>query len=178
MDAKSIAVYLFLTKIDIMRFFIAGFIVSSIIISSCSPASPEKDVSLMNSVQSTKAAVVIDSQPVVMPITTVAPAAEKKPQGNMAAFNPAHGMPGHRCDIAVGAPLNSSPATTAAPAAKTINTINTQPVQAPVKTAAGMNPPHGEPGHRCDIAVGAPLNSPPAEKTPPVTVDKPDSVGT
>src|SRR6188474_1027285 len=29
------------------------------------------------------------------------------------------------------------------------------------KTAEGMNPPHGQPGHRCDIAVGAPLNSPP-----------------
>ncbi len=24
-------------------------------------------------------------------------------------------------------------------------------------TAPGMNPPHGQPGHRCDIAVGAPL---------------------
>jgi len=29
----------------------------------------------------------------------------------------------------------------------------------------GMNPPHGEPGHRCDIAVGAPLNSKPATVT-------------
>jgi len=26
------------------------------------------------------------------------------------ALNPAHGQPGHRCDIAVGAPLNSAPA--------------------------------------------------------------------
>ncbi|MFT5254085.1 MAG: hypothetical protein ACI87N_003148 [Flavobacteriales bacterium] len=26
-------------------------------------------------------------------------------------------------------------------------------------TAKGMNPPHGEKNHRCDIAVGAPLNS-------------------
>lgn len=26
-------------------------------------------------------------------------------------------------------------------------------------TKPGMNPPHGQPGHRCDIAVGAPLNS-------------------
>ncbi|OYX80389.1 MAG: hypothetical protein B7Y83_18505 [Flavobacteriales bacterium 32-34-25] len=31
-----------------------------------------------------------------------------------------------------------------------------------VVTAEGMNPPHGEKGHRCDIAVGAPLNSKPA----------------
>lgn len=26
----------------------------------------------------------------------------------------------------------------------------------------GMNPPHGQPNHRCDIPVGAPLSSPPA----------------
>ena len=29
----------------------------------------------------------------------------------------------------------------------------------PTTTAAGMNPAHGQAGHRCDIAVGAPLNS-------------------
>src|SRR4051812_3950367 len=28
-----------------------------------------------------------------------------------------------------------------------------------VTTASGMNPPHGLPGHNCDIPVGAPLNS-------------------
>ena len=28
------------------------------------------------------------------------------------------------------------------------------------EVAEGMNPPHGQPGHRCDIPVGAPLNSP------------------
>jgi hypothetical protein len=26
-----------------------------------------------------------------------------------------------------------------------------------------MNPSHGQPGHRCDIAVGAPLNSKPTQ---------------
>lgn len=31
---------------------------------------------------------------------------------------------------------------------------------APQKVPKGMNPPHGQPNHRCDIAVGAPLNSP------------------
>ncbi len=30
--------------------------------------------------------------------------------------------------------------------------------------AAGMNPAHGQPNHRCDIAVGAPLNSKPVPK--------------
>ena len=74
-------------------------------------------------------------------------------------MNPPHGEPGHRCDIAVGAPLNSAPAsktTTPAPAPAPV-AVNTQPAQ-PTVTAPGMNPPHGEPGHRCDIAVGAPLN--------------------
>ncbi|MEO7306558.1 MAG: hypothetical protein ABIR78_11195 [Ferruginibacter sp.] len=81
-------------------------------------------------------------------------------------MNPPHGQPGHRCDIAVGAPLNSKPApVTAQPVA--LNTAQQQavtmtPVPTQTKTAPGMNPPHGEPNHRCDIAVGAPLNSKPA----------------
>jgi len=76
-----------------------------------------------------------------------------------ANLNPAHGQPGHRCDIAVGAPL---PATNAAP--------NVQPVlppatnAAPATVAAGLNPAHGQPNHRCDIPVGAPLDSKPAGK--------------
>lgn len=69
------------------------------------------------------------------------------------ALNPAHGQPGHRCDIAVGAPLNSAP---------TIK-VPTDSVKAP---GNGLNPAHGQPGHRCEIAVGAPLDSKP---TTPVT---------
>ncbi len=80
-----------------------------------------------------------------------------------AGINPAHGQPNHRCDIAVGAPLNSQAngATTATQAQTT--QAQTQPqmqtVMQTAKTAKGMNPPHGEKGHRCDISVGAPLNS-------------------
>jgi len=88
------------------------------------------------------------------------------PGVSAARLNPAHGQPGHRCDIAVGVPLDSKPL----PA-------NTVPVQVPIaatqatpaitaqsivqKVAPGMNPAHGQPNHRCDIAVGAPLNSKP-----------------
>jgi hypothetical protein len=85
-------------------------------------------------------------------------------------MNPPHGQPNHRCDIAVGAPLNSKPAppattqTTAATTQPAPVTINPQQVQQTTTTAPGMNPPHGQPNHRCDIAVGAPLNSPPAAK--------------
>lgn len=92
-----------------------------------------------------------------MPTQNPTPAAVAK------GMNPAHGQPNHRCDIAVGAPLNSpvvpaksSPAVpqqnTAVPASIAApNTAQTTP------TPEGMNPPHGQEKHRCDIAVGAPL---------------------
>lgn len=37
----------------------------------------------------------------------------------------------------------------------TTNPANTTTVP---ETKPGMNPPHGQPGHRCDLPVGAPLN--------------------
>ncbi|MBP6023095.1 hypothetical protein [Ferruginibacter sp.] len=93
-------------------------------------------------------------------------------QSGTVALNPAHGQPGHRCDINVGAPLNSKPP--ALPNANPATTISTAPpanttVQnAAQQTLPGMNPAHGQPGHRCDIAVGAPLNSKPAPAAIPV----------
>ncbi len=97
-------------------------------------------------------------------VTTTAVPNGKTPAG----MNPPHGQPGHRCDIAVGAPLNSKPQTmpTITQNAQQPTTVVTQQPATP--TAPGMNPPHGQPGHRCDIAVGAPLNSKPAV-TPVVT---------
>ena len=91
-------------------------------------------------------------------------------------MNPPHGQPGHRCDVAVGAPLNSKPVQTNQP--QTTQVVNSKSTAQPVMnvnsnggsstivgtntppvttTAPGMNPPHGQEGHRCDIAVGAPL---------------------
>ncbi len=89
-------------------------------------------------------------------------------------MNPPHGQPGHRCDIAVGAPLNSpagqaAPQNTAAPAnqggflgsGETAAPAAQQQAPAAQQTAPGMqgkpNPAHGLPGHRCDIQVGQPL---------------------
>jgi len=89
-------------------------------------------------------------------------------------MNPPHGQPGHRCDIPVGAPLNSPPAQTnqqtSTPAANqggflgSGNAQTSAPAQqaAPAQqTAPGMqgkpNPAHGQPGHRCDVQVGQPL---------------------
>jgi hypothetical protein len=88
------------------------------------------------------------------------------------AMNPPHGQPNHRCDIAVGAPLDSPPGTgkTQPPVSQpnattqiTTTPITTTPTTT-VSTAPGMNPPHGQPNHRCDIKVGEPLNSPPGKK--------------
>jgi hypothetical protein len=81
-------------------------------------------------------------------------------------MNPPHGQPGHRCDIAPGAPLSSAPAKPAAnnvtmapqksmPTSAAPALLN--PAPAPAPTAPGMNPPHGQPGHKCDVTVGAPL---------------------
>ncbi len=95
-------------------------------------------------------------------------------------MNPPHGQPGHRCDISVGAPLNSKPAAPATVQPATLTAPQQQPqvtmkeVPTTTKTAPGMNPPHGEPGHKCEIAVGAPLNSKPATvTTAPATISAP-----
>ncbi|SEG29004.1 hypothetical protein [Flavobacterium urumqiense] len=84
-------------------------------------------------------------------------------------MNPAHGQPLHRCDIPVGQPLNSPVATAKnTPVTQQITsqqsqsaaTNPTKATTAPIvttPTAEGMNPPHGQTNHRCDITVGAPL---------------------
>ncbi len=97
------------------------------------------------------------------------------------AVNPPHGQPGHRCEIEVGAPINSS--TSVAPPQKISTDITPQSVQNPTSaqkmvTAPGMNPPHGEPEHKCEIAVGAPLNSAPSSAVPVTTTSLAPAVQT
>lgn len=103
--------------------------------------------------------------------TTFTPAPAVKPT---AALNPAHGQPGHRCDIAVGAPLSATPSssgivTNAAPV--TVQPSSSQPVQnssatktpslqlgtSNAQSGLRLNPAHGQPGHDCNIEVGKPL---------------------
>ncbi|MGC4040106.1 MAG: hypothetical protein QM710_04770 [Flavobacterium sp.] len=117
------------------------------------------------------------NQQIAMPVQNVPQAAPQAqaPVITKAGMNPAHGQPGHRCDIPVGAPLNSVAAKSAATPGKATFTTATIPTptatgdsgapvilksDTPVVTAPGMNPPHGQEGHRCDIAVGEPLNKP------------------
>jgi len=77
--------------------------------------------------------------------------------------NPPHGDPGHRCEIAVGASLSSAPPPGMAdPEPSTAPAFTTIPASPAAGAAGGgtppgMNPPHGEPGHDCNVAVGSPL---------------------
>lgn len=74
-------------------------------------------------------------------------------------LNPKHGEPGHKCDIAIGAPLDSKPVQTTVvskPAPAVNAAVGNKTVEA--KDGIKLNPKHGEIGHRCDIAVGAPLS--------------------
>jgi hypothetical protein len=89
--------------------------------------------------------------------------------GGQLTVNPPHGEPGHRCDIDVGAPLNSAstkPAPDAVKSSPAVSPTSSPSISAPKVTAPAptggatsgkLNPAHGEPGHRCEIAVGAPL---------------------
>lgn len=107
----------------------------------------------------------IQTTPVQPKVVTAAQTSTSQKTVTPPGMNPPHGEPGHRCDIAVGAPLNSKPNT--AQTSKPFTITSGKPVTATATpaektaTAPGMNPPHGEPGHRCDIAVGAPLDSAP-----------------
>lgn len=74
----------------------------------------------------------------------------------VAAVNPPHGQPGHDCAVAVGAPLNAIAGDNTPQAQPAV----TSPAAASVPAAKGsgrMNPAHGQPGHDCAVAVGAPL---------------------
>lgn len=88
------------------------------------------------------------------------------------ALNPEHGQPYHRCEIPVGAPIDSAPPQNAPSQvvpqqSAANNSFNTNPISpslapspAPAQAIGAKpanNPAHGEPHHRCDLEVGAPL---------------------
>ncbi len=163
----------------------------SFILFSCNDEKVEKDLSiapLTTSTTSTDSSATstsssVNNLPVQMPANPTA----VMPQGNTSmpqnvvtsttttapGMNPPHGQPGHRCDVKDGAPLNTAPARVATqPVANSPQIVSApQPVAktaAPATTVTqkGMNPAHGQPGHRCDISVGAPLNSAPTAAKP------------
>ena len=146
-----------------MKSFISLLFVSSIVLTSC-----KNDSEVNNN----------NTPTIVVPFTEVgnqmkSQAASEQQAVNNATMpttsvakgmNPAHGQPGHRCDIPVGAPLNApAVATNQQNTNASTTAVTTTPVQMTsnqaesTTTAEGMNPPHGQANHRCDIAVGAPL---------------------
>lgn len=100
-------------------------------------------------------------QTIAAPVTN--DSANKVPASTSApiGLNPAHGLPGHRCDIAVGAPLNSAPNANTAPSSVQMNPApQNAPMMQSAPSAGGkvlINPPHGQPGHDCSVEVGKPL---------------------
>ena len=95
------------------------------------------------------------------PIQTATPG--NATAGTPGMKNPPHGEPGHVCGKPVGSILDGTAVTTnSATPAQAAPTTAAKPAAAPT-VAPGSNPAHGQPGHRCDIAVGAPLNSKPKQ---------------
>ena len=144
---------------------IALFAISCTQTKEIKPTIVEDDVAVSTTDAQTGNATIVSSNPeavvngrqVSAPnvATTVKPQAQKVAPG----MNPAHGEPGHRCDISVGAPLNSPPGNTVAPAPQQPVMPAAAPTPAPVANPMNLavNPVHGEPGHSCAIAVGAPF---------------------
>ncbi len=162
--------------------FIAMGLMLFIGLNSCAPSKndskqvPPEPVQQQNQIQdnnvNTKAA---------SPATNENTGQTQNDNNNGVMLNPPHGQPGHRCEIPVGAPLSTpaantiqqpatvAPAATAptisnnsmSPTIENANRIN--PSQRPSTAAPetgpkpANNPPHGQPWHRCDIAVGSPL---------------------
>jgi hypothetical protein len=155
-----------------MKSFLSLLFVSSILLTSC-----KKEVESQNNATPTNVVPFTEvgkqmkteastATQVQQTTATVNPNNAVATSGPVAAgMNPAHGQPSHRCDIPVGAPLNSPQASTASkpvvqqqnqPVPTSAVTTTSTPV-ATTPTPEGMNPPHGQTNHRCDIAVGAPL---------------------
>jgi hypothetical protein len=134
---------------------------------SCSPAQKESqqqqsNPQQMNQMQISRLKQDASAVNATGTTATTSPAQSAAPaQGNTAVrLNPPHGQPGHICEIPVGSPLPTAPVRSNA-------TINSTPGAAPVNPATAptaasnvrLNPPHGQPGHICEIPVGSPLPS-------------------
>ncbi len=156
-----------------MKSIIPFFVLFAVLVTSCKKNEPTPDTTNRVIVPFTEVGKQMQSQNAGMTGTTgtaIATNPTATPTTNVSDPNPAHGQPKHRCDIPVGASLSTPKAAAQAP----VQTASTQTVQAvpnptttvtttpaqptpAVVTAEGMNPPHGQENHRCDIAVGAPL---------------------
>ena len=153
-----------------MKSFLSLLFVTSFLLVSCKKelepqdsTIPSKIVPFTEAANQPKSQTVLPTQTSQNPNTANQNAAVSTPVPVAKGMNPAHGQQGHRCDIAVGAPLNSPIAAPKSnPAIPQENNAVPTIIAAPnpavtTPTPEGMNPPHGQQKHRCDIAVGAPL---------------------
>lgn len=144
------------------KIHLLGFAVVALAFASCGETKKEPVTEPTPQIETTDQNMTTSSEPVAVETTDV---------NSAEALNPAHGQPGHRCDIPVGAPL-STPAGgnqaniptqgTPAPSDNQPFLVNDGAKQAPTAAASTLpsgtlNPAHGQPGHRCDIQVGQPL---------------------
>jgi hypothetical protein len=166
------------------KYFVLIAAAGIISLASCTPAKKEsKPAQVQEPNQLPQSNVQSDTSAIILSVPETVPATAT-PALNTAAtppeLNPPHGEPYHRCDIAVGSPLKGAapakPATTAirtgvAPTLENAARLNnpqpnTTPTPTPsaptVANASGtppkLNPPHGQPFHKCEIPVGSPLN--------------------
>lgn len=133
------------------------FVLAAISLSACQERVAEFDNTLpaIQSGNTTVLPITGDSTGIVNAVTIPASVpAQPNNAKSTVALNPEHGKPGHRCEIAVGAPLNSAPASVVAP---NVSLPTAQPVVP--GSSVTLNPPHGQPGHDCAIPVGQPLKS-------------------
>lgn len=165
-----------------------GIFVAGLVLISCKKDEKPTYIKDETGAQQSVATVNNTPQPSLLNQAGIPTAAPSSPSVATApGMNPPHGEPGHRCDIPVGQPLNGAggtPAQSASPSTQNVTVNGNNSVQIDpnavspgkimidqngkqVKTAPGMNPPHGQPGHRCDIPVGQPLNSKPAAANQP-----------
>jgi hypothetical protein len=87
---------------------------------------------------------------------------------------PAPKDPGSSSGMTQSAPPSSQSSTTSPlPVTKPIKAPPLMSLQSVTATAPGTNPPHGQPNHRCDIPVGAPLSSLPGTQPTPTGTSQP-----
>lgn len=148
---------------------IMGLAISALVLAACQNSGTPKEAAPASTSPATFNAPAL---PVTGSGQPAAPAAapvtqSPAPKTATAGLNPEHGAPGHRCDIPVGAPLNSPAGNAAAPATGVSSSpiqMQTPPVPPPtltqpVNSNVRLNPAHGQPGHDCSIPVGQPLKS-------------------
>jgi hypothetical protein len=128
---------------------VAGFILVGMV--SCNADTSDKDAFIIDSPA---------SEPVEAPFPAITPVTATVEPAQALSINPAHGQPGHDCAVAVGAPLGGSAIGQTAAPTRITSTPITNPLGGPVpkfNANSNVNPAHGQPGHDCAVAVGAPL---------------------